>query len=151
MRQIELLIEAYLMAERDLVAVVDAAGGTVPLSEPAQHGVRILLSTHRASPIQSPTSSSDMIVDRFEFSIDRLERDLGKRAKNAGMRLPLQCSFECTVRPDSVPAICATDDRVVGQMVGHTEAGAQAIRALYLDDQGSLRHGPLLTIKSRAV
>jgi hypothetical protein len=29
MRQIELLVEAYLMAERDLVAVVDAAGGTV--------------------------------------------------------------------------------------------------------------------------
>jgi hypothetical protein len=29
MRQIELLV--YLMAERELVAVVDAAGGTVPL------------------------------------------------------------------------------------------------------------------------
>jgi hypothetical protein len=33
MRQIELLVEAYLMAERDLVAVVDAAGGTVPLPD----------------------------------------------------------------------------------------------------------------------
>jgi len=33
MRQIELLVEAYLMAERDLVDVVDAAGGTVPLPD----------------------------------------------------------------------------------------------------------------------
>jgi len=31
MCEIELLIEAYLTAERDLVAAVDAAGGTVPL------------------------------------------------------------------------------------------------------------------------
>jgi hypothetical protein len=33
MRNIELLVEAYLIAERDLVAVVDAAGGTVPLPD----------------------------------------------------------------------------------------------------------------------
>jgi hypothetical protein len=31
MRKIELLIEAYLIAERDLVAALDAAGGAVPL------------------------------------------------------------------------------------------------------------------------
>ena len=29
----ELLVEAYLMAERDLVAAVDAAGGSVPLPD----------------------------------------------------------------------------------------------------------------------
>src|SRR5438552_14067514 len=33
MHQIELLVEAYLKIERDLVAAVDAAGGTVPLSD----------------------------------------------------------------------------------------------------------------------
>jgi hypothetical protein len=33
MRHIELLVEAYLTAERDLVAAVDAAGGTVPLPD----------------------------------------------------------------------------------------------------------------------
>jgi len=31
MREIELLVEAYLTAERDLVAAVDASGGAVPL------------------------------------------------------------------------------------------------------------------------
>jgi hypothetical protein len=31
MRKIESLVEAYLTAERDLVAAVDAAGGAVPL------------------------------------------------------------------------------------------------------------------------
>jgi hypothetical protein len=31
MREIEPLVEAYLIAERDLVAAVDAAGGAVPL------------------------------------------------------------------------------------------------------------------------
>ena len=31
MHQLELLVEAYLMAERDLVAAIDAAGGSVPL------------------------------------------------------------------------------------------------------------------------
>jgi hypothetical protein len=33
MRAIELLVEAYLTAERDLVAAVDAAGGGVPLPD----------------------------------------------------------------------------------------------------------------------
>jgi len=33
MREIELLVEAYLLAERALVAAVDAAGGTVPLPD----------------------------------------------------------------------------------------------------------------------
>ena len=33
MHQIERLVEAYLMAERDLVAAVDAAGGSVPLPD----------------------------------------------------------------------------------------------------------------------
>jgi hypothetical protein len=33
MRKIESLVEAYLTAERDLVATVDAAGGTVPLPD----------------------------------------------------------------------------------------------------------------------
>ena len=33
MHQIELLVEAYLMAERDLVAAVDAAGGSVALPD----------------------------------------------------------------------------------------------------------------------
>ena len=33
MREIELLVEAYLIAERDLVAAVDAAGSTVPLPD----------------------------------------------------------------------------------------------------------------------
>ncbi len=33
MRQIERLVEAYLMAERDLVAAIDAAGGSVPLPD----------------------------------------------------------------------------------------------------------------------
>jgi hypothetical protein len=33
MREIELLITAYLTAERDLVAAVDASGGTVPLHD----------------------------------------------------------------------------------------------------------------------
>ena len=33
MHQIELLVEAYLMAERDLVAAIDAAGGSVPLPD----------------------------------------------------------------------------------------------------------------------
>ena len=33
MREIELLIETYLAAERALVAAVDAAGGTVPLRD----------------------------------------------------------------------------------------------------------------------
>jgi hypothetical protein len=33
MHRIELLVEAYLMSERDLVAAVDAAGGTVPLPD----------------------------------------------------------------------------------------------------------------------
>jgi hypothetical protein len=33
MREIELLVEAYLIAERDLVAAVDAAGGAVPLPD----------------------------------------------------------------------------------------------------------------------
>jgi hypothetical protein len=33
MREIELLVEAYLIAERDLVAAVDSAGGTVPLPD----------------------------------------------------------------------------------------------------------------------
>jgi hypothetical protein len=33
MRKIELLVEAYLSAERDLVAAVDAAGGAVPLPD----------------------------------------------------------------------------------------------------------------------
>jgi hypothetical protein len=33
MREIESPIEAYLIAERDLVAAVDAAGGTVPLPD----------------------------------------------------------------------------------------------------------------------
>jgi hypothetical protein len=31
MREIVSLVEAYLIAERDLVAAVDAAGGAVPL------------------------------------------------------------------------------------------------------------------------
>jgi hypothetical protein len=30
MHEIDLLVEAYLIAERDLVAAVDAAGGAVP-------------------------------------------------------------------------------------------------------------------------
>jgi hypothetical protein len=33
MRDIESLVEAYLTAERDLVAAVDAAGGAVPLPD----------------------------------------------------------------------------------------------------------------------
>ena len=33
MREIELLVEIYLTAERELVAVVDAAGGAVPLPD----------------------------------------------------------------------------------------------------------------------
>jgi hypothetical protein len=33
MREIESLVEAYLTAERDLVAAVDAAGGAVPLPD----------------------------------------------------------------------------------------------------------------------
>jgi hypothetical protein len=33
MHRIELLVEAYLMAERELVAAVDAAGGNVPLPD----------------------------------------------------------------------------------------------------------------------
>jgi hypothetical protein len=33
MREIESLVEAYLIAERDLVAAVDAAGGTMPLPD----------------------------------------------------------------------------------------------------------------------
>lgn len=33
MREIELLVEAYLIAERDLVAAVDAAGGAVLLPD----------------------------------------------------------------------------------------------------------------------
>ena len=33
MREIESLVEAYLIAERDLVATVDAAGGAVPLPD----------------------------------------------------------------------------------------------------------------------
>jgi hypothetical protein len=33
MREIESLVEAYLIAERDLVAAVDAAGGAVPLPD----------------------------------------------------------------------------------------------------------------------
>ena len=33
MREVESLIEIYLIAERDLVAAVDAAGGAVPLPD----------------------------------------------------------------------------------------------------------------------
>ena len=33
MREFELLVEAYLIAERALVAAVDAAGGAVPLPD----------------------------------------------------------------------------------------------------------------------
>jgi hypothetical protein len=33
MPEIESLVEAYLLAERDLVAAVDAAGGAVPLPD----------------------------------------------------------------------------------------------------------------------
>jgi len=33
MHQIERLVEAYLMAQRDLVAAIDAAGGSVPLPD----------------------------------------------------------------------------------------------------------------------
>jgi hypothetical protein len=33
MSKIESLVEAYLIAERDLVAAVDAAGGAVPLPD----------------------------------------------------------------------------------------------------------------------
>jgi hypothetical protein len=33
MREIESLVEAYLIAERTLVEAVDAAGGTVPLPD----------------------------------------------------------------------------------------------------------------------
>jgi hypothetical protein len=33
MHEIELLVEVYLLAERDLVAAVDAAGGAVPLPD----------------------------------------------------------------------------------------------------------------------
>jgi hypothetical protein len=33
MREIESLVEAYLTAERDLVAAVDAAGGAAPLPD----------------------------------------------------------------------------------------------------------------------
>jgi hypothetical protein len=33
MREIEALVEAYLTAERDLVAAADAAGGPVPLPD----------------------------------------------------------------------------------------------------------------------
>ena len=33
MSEIELLVEAYLTVERDLVAAVDAAGGVVPLPD----------------------------------------------------------------------------------------------------------------------
>ena len=33
MSEIELLVEAYLTAERDLVAAVDTAGGAVPLPD----------------------------------------------------------------------------------------------------------------------
>ena len=33
MREIESLVEAYLIAERDLIAAVDAAGGSVPLPD----------------------------------------------------------------------------------------------------------------------
>ena len=33
MREIESLVVAYLIAERDLVAAVDASGGTVPLPD----------------------------------------------------------------------------------------------------------------------
>jgi hypothetical protein len=33
MREIESLVEAYLTAERDLVAAADAAGGAVPLPD----------------------------------------------------------------------------------------------------------------------
>jgi hypothetical protein len=33
MREIESLVEAYLLAERDLVVAVDAAGGVMPLAD----------------------------------------------------------------------------------------------------------------------
>ena len=33
MREIELLVQTYLAAERELVAAVDAAGGAVPLPD----------------------------------------------------------------------------------------------------------------------
>ena len=33
MRQIELLVETYLAAERELVAAIDAAGGAIPLPD----------------------------------------------------------------------------------------------------------------------
>jgi hypothetical protein len=87
-----------------------------------------------------------MIVDRFEISLDRLDRlnrGIDVRA-NGGVGLPLECSFNRTVRSDSVPAICAVDDRAVGQIVGKLKDGTPAIRALYLDAQGALSHGPVL-------
>jgi len=33
MREIELLVETYIAAERELVAAIDAAGGAVPLPD----------------------------------------------------------------------------------------------------------------------
>lgn len=81
-----------------------------------------------------------MIVHRIDFSLDRLERvnaDIGKRADD-GVVLSARCSFECTVRPDVLPAACAMDQRAVGQIVGEVEGGIPAIRALYLDADGSL-------------
>ena len=89
-----------------------------------------------------------MIVERYEFSIERLERYGSGAAENSGVGLPLQCSFDCTVRTDDGPAICALDDRIVGQVVGHVLSGTQALDALYFDDDGTLCHSRILPLQS---
>jgi hypothetical protein len=62
MREIESLVEAYLIAERDLAAAVEAAGGAVPL--PDGRTVTVgraefdALPSGRCKRARTPTSSS---------------------------------------------------------------------------------------------
>ena len=89
-----------------------------------------------------------MIVSSFEFSFDRLERFGGSVCEGTDNGVPFTSEFslKSTIRPDVVPAICAVDERAVGQIVGELEDGTAAIRALYLDADGSLSQGPILPV-----
>jgi len=85
-----------------------------------------------------------MIVERFAFSALGFRLFFGRDIDGC-VGLPASASFEAHAWPEDCPAL-AFDDGVVGYLIGHTEDGVPAIRALYESEGGRLRHGPTLPL-----
>jgi hypothetical protein len=77
-----------------------------------------------------------MLVERFEFSLDRLEGRVSECDVDSSVGITPHCRLNRTIRPDDM-SIDAMDDGVIGRIVGHLKDGTPTFRALYFEVDGS--------------